>query len=40
MDYYCHNENNDNETNYAQLLEIQINDKTKNGQKVLPDAGH
>ena len=24
-----HNENNDDETNYAQLLEIQINDKTK-----------
>ena len=29
LDYYCHNENNDNETNYAQLLEIQINVKTK-----------
>ena len=28
-DYYYHNENNDDETNYAQLLEIQINDKTK-----------
>ena len=29
LDYYCHNENHDDETNYAQLLEIQINDKMK-----------
>ena len=29
LDYYYRNENNDDETNYAQLLEIQINDKTK-----------
>ena len=28
-DYYYHNENNDDETNYAQLLEIRINDKMK-----------
>ena len=28
-DYYYHNENNDDETNYAQLLDIWINDKTK-----------
>ena len=29
LDYYYHNENNDDETNYAQLLEIRINNKMK-----------
>ena len=29
LEYYYHSENNDDETNHAQLLEIQINDKTR-----------
>ena len=35
-DYYCHNKNNDDVTNYAQLLEIQINDKMKMDRRFFP----
>ena len=35
-DYYCHNKNNDDETNYGKLLEIQINDKMKMDRRFFP----